>query len=92
MLATIASLRESLSGCFDSIKTEPTMSSVARVTEIIASSKKSFDDALESGVKRATKTLKNVAGAWVASQDVVVTKGKITEYRVRLKVTFVLAE
>ena len=68
------------------------MSSVARVTEIIASSKKSFDDALENGVKRATKTLKNVAGAWVASQDVVVAKGKITEYRVRLKVTFVRAE
>ena len=68
------------------------MSSVARVTEIIASSKKSFDDAIESGVKRATKTMKNVAGAWVASQDVSVAKGKITEYRVRLKVTFVLAE
>ena len=68
------------------------MASIARVTEIIASSKKSFDDALEVGVKRATKTLKNVAGAWVASQDVVVVKGKITEYRVRLKVTFVLAE
>jgi flavin-binding protein dodecin len=71
---------------------ESTMSSVARVTEIIASSKKSFDDALDSGVKRATKTLKNVAGAWVASQDVIIVKGKITEYRVRLKVTFVLAE
>ena len=68
------------------------MPSVARVTEIIASSKKSLDDALETGVRRATKTLKNVAGAWVASQDVVVAKGKITEYRVRLKVTFVLAE
>jgi flavin-binding protein dodecin len=68
------------------------MASIARVTEIIASSKKSFDDALEIGVKRATKTLKSVAGAWVASQDVVVVKGKITEYRVRLKVTFVLAE
>jgi dodecin len=65
---------------------------VARVTEIIASSKKSFDDALENGVKRAAKTLKNVAGAWVASQDVVIAKGRITEYRVRLKVTFVLAE
>jgi flavin-binding protein dodecin len=68
------------------------MASVARVTEIIASSKKSFDDAINIGVKRATKTLKNVAGAWVASQDLVVTKDKITEYRVRLKVTFVLAE
>ena len=68
------------------------MSSVARVTEIIASSKKSFDDALEIGVKRAARTLKNVAGAWVASQNVVITKGMIAEYRVRLKVTFVLAE
>jgi dodecin len=68
------------------------MSSVARVTEIIASSKKSFDDATDNGIKRAVKTLKNVAGAWVASQDVVVEKGKVVEYRVRLKVTFVLAE
>ena len=68
------------------------MSSVARVTEIIASSKKSFDDAIDVGVKRATKSLKNVAGVWVASQDLVISKGKITEYRVRLKVTFVLAE
>lgn len=73
-------------------KEEPKMSSVARVTEMIALSKKSFNDALESGVKRATKTLKNVTGAWVASQDVVIAKGRITEYRVRLKVTFVLAE
>jgi flavin-binding protein dodecin len=81
-------LRLSITG----LKGGPNMSSVARVTEIIASSKKSFDDALENGVKRATKTLKNVAGAWVASQDVVVAKGKIAEYRVRLKVTFVLAE
>jgi dodecin len=68
------------------------MSSVARVTEIIASSKKSFDDATEKGIQRAVKTLKNVAGAWVASQEVVVNKGKVVEYRVRLKVTFVLAE
>ena len=71
---------------------ERNLSSVARVTEIIASSKKSFDDAIDVGVKRATKTLKNVAGVWVASQDLVISKGKITEYRVRLKVTFVLAE
>jgi len=68
------------------------MSSVARVTEIIASSKKSFDDAVDVGVKRATKTLRNVVGASVESQDLVIAKGKITEYRVRLKVTFVLAE
>jgi dodecin len=68
------------------------MATVARVTEIIASSKKSFDDAIQVGVKRATKTLKNVAGAWVASQDLVIEKGKIAEYRVRLRVTFVLAD
>ncbi|MGD1888941.1 MAG: dodecin family protein [Cohaesibacteraceae bacterium] len=66
------------------------MSSVARVTEIIASSPKSFDDALDVGVARATKTLTGVTGAWVQDQKVVIVDGKITEYRVNLKVTFVL--
>jgi len=64
--------------------------SVARVTEIIASSKKSFDDAVSVGVKRASKTLKGVTGAWVADQKVTVKNGKIEEYRVVLKVTFIL--
>ena len=67
--------------------------SVARVTEIIASSKKSFEDAVNVGVARASKTLKNVQGAWVQDQKVVVDgKGKISEYRVSLKVTFVLKD
>ena len=66
------------------------MSSVARVTEIIASSSKSFDDAVKTGIDRACKTLDNVQGAWVQDQKVVVKKGKITEYRVGLKVTFIL--
>lgn len=66
--------------------------SIARVTEVIASSPKSFDDAVEQGVARAAKTLKNVTGAWVQDQKVVVEKGKITEYRVALKVTFVLED
>ena len=66
--------------------------SVARVTEISASSEKSFDDAVSSGVKRANKTLKNITSAWVKDQSVVVRKGKISEYRVLLKVTFVLEE
>ena len=65
---------------------------VARVTEIMSSSKKSFDDALKDGLARAAKTLDNVTGAWVADQEVVVDKGKIKEYRVRLKVTFVLRD
>lgn len=64
--------------------------SVARVTEIIASSNKSFEDAVQNGIERATKTLKNVRGAWVESQKVDVKDGKIKEYRVSLKVTFVL--
>jgi flavin-binding protein dodecin len=66
--------------------------SVARVTEIIASSNKSFEDAVKQGIDRANKTLKNVKGAWVEDQKVVVEGGKITEYRTVLKVTFVLED
>ena len=66
--------------------------SVARITELSASSRKSFDDALESGLKRATRTLKNVTSAWISSQEVLMKNGKISEYRVRMKVTFVLEE
>ena len=64
--------------------------SVARVTEIIASSPSSFDDAVKQGVERASKTLKNVKNAWVSDQKVTVTDGQVSEYRVILKVTFVL--
>ena len=63
---------------------------VAKVSEIIASSPKSFDDAIKTGVDRACKTLDNVQGAWVKDQKLVVKKGKITEYRVDLMITFVL--
>lgn len=67
--------------------------SVARVTEIISSSSKSFEDAVAEGVQRAGKTLKNVQSAWVQDQQVKVdNKGKISEYRVTLKVTFVLKD
>lgn len=66
--------------------------SVARVTEIIASSPKSFEDAVEHGIARATKTLKGVTGAWVQDQKVTVSGNKIVEYRVILKVTFVLED
>ncbi len=67
--------------------------SVARITEIKASSTKGFDDAINEGVKRAAKTLENVTSAWVASQEVKVnSQGKITEYRVLLKVTFILKD
>lgn len=66
--------------------------SVARVTEIIAASDKSFDDAVEKGIQRSNKTLKNVKGAWVEDMKVDVEDGKITAYRVVLKVTFILEE
>jgi flavin-binding protein dodecin len=66
--------------------------SVARVTEITASSKKSFQDALEKGIERANKTLKNVKGAWIQEQKVEVEDGRIVAYRVNMKVTFVLTD
>jgi flavin-binding protein dodecin len=67
--------------------------SVAKVSEIIASSPKSFDDALKVGLARAQKTLKNVKSAWVENQQVSLDgKGQILEYRVQLKITFVLED
>ena len=65
---------------------------VARVTEIIASSSKSFEDATRIGVRRACKTLNGVQGAWVESQKIVVENNKIKAYRVTLKVTFILTK
>jgi len=66
--------------------------SVAKVTEIIASSTKSFEDAVDNGIKRAGKTLKGITSAWVKDQSVRVKNSKVTEYRVNLMVTFILAE
>ena len=63
---------------------------VARVTEISSTSPKSFEDAVLQGVARATKTLRNVRGAWIKEQRVDISDGKITEYQVNLMVTFVL--
>ncbi len=64
--------------------------SVARVTEIVAESPTSFDDAVKVGVARAAKTLDNVKGAWIQDQELVLDGGSIKEYRVHLKVTFIL--
>ena len=66
--------------------------SVARVTELISASAKSFEDAVQVGVSRAVKTLKNVEGVWVDNQKCVIENGKIAEYRVNLKVTFILED
>lgn len=67
--------------------------SVARVTEIKSSSAKSFEDAVQVGVARASKTLKNIKSAWIQNQEVIVGEnGRISEYRVHLKVTFILED
>ncbi len=64
--------------------------SVARVTEISASSSEGFDDAVRTGIARASKTLDNVVSAWVQDQKAVVRDGKVVEYRVNMKVSFIL--
>ena len=64
--------------------------SVAKTTEIISSSTVSFDDAMKQGLARANQTLKNVSGAWVQDQKVKIEGGAISEYRVTMKLTFVL--
>jgi len=66
--------------------------SVAKVTEITASSEKSFDDAMKVGIKRAAKTLDKIQGAWVNEMKVVVEGDEVVEYRVNMKVTFVLKD
>jgi flavin-binding protein dodecin len=66
--------------------------SVARVTEISSTSATSFEDAINSGIARATKTLRNVSGAWVKEQSVAVKDDKIVGYQVNLMVTFVLED
>ena len=64
--------------------------SIAKITEITSSSSKSFDDAIEKGLKRTSKTLDNIEGAWIKDMKVTCKDGKIDQYRVNMKVTFVL--
>jgi flavin-binding protein dodecin len=67
--------------------------SISRTTEIKSSSALSFDDAMKKGIARAQKTLQNVRGAWIENQEILLDKkGKISEYRVQMKITFILEE
>lgn len=66
--------------------------SIARITEISSTSTKSFEDAIQSGVKRATGTLRNVRSAWVKEQQIKIDGGNIVEYQVNMMITFVLDE
>lgn len=65
---------------------------VARTTEIVAGSPDGFKAAMTASISRATKTLDQVTGAWIQDQELVIKDGKIVEYRVRMKVTFVLKD
>lgn len=64
--------------------------SIAKTIEISASSKKGFEDAIRQGVAKAAETLENITGAWVMDQSVKVSKGKVSEYEVRMRLTFIL--
>jgi flavin-binding protein dodecin len=64
--------------------------SIAKVIEISATSTKSFEDAIQQGLGRATETIEDVRGAWIKEQEIRVENGRISEYRVNMKVTFVL--
>jgi flavin-binding protein dodecin len=76
-----------------SLKIKEAPMSISRITEIKSSSTTSFDDAMKKGLARAQKTLKNVRGAWIESQEVLLDeKGKLSEYRVQLKITFILED
>ena len=66
--------------------------SVAKISEISATSAKSFEDAIQQGLTRASRTLRNIRGAWVKEQHVRVEGGKVTEYQVNMMVTFVLED
>lgn len=66
--------------------------SVAKVTEVSATSPTSFDDAVKQGIERASKSLRNITGAWVKDQNVMVENGKVSAYKVNLSVTFILED
>ena len=75
---------------FSSKKIGQAMTTVAKVIELTASSPKSIEDAIETGIKRADSTLDQIEGAWVQDIKCVVKNGKVSEWRVKLKVTFLL--
>lgn len=66
--------------------------SIAKVTEVICSSEKSFEDAIEKGITRANKTIDGITSAWVKDQSVTVKDGKVSQYRVNMAITFVLKD
>jgi dodecin len=75
---------------FHSLSKESVMASIAKVIEVIAESEQSFDDAVESALKEASKTVENIKSIWVDNMTAMVENDRITHYRVNAKVTFVV--
>lgn len=63
---------------------------IAKVVEVTSSSQKSFEDAIQTGISKVTETVKNVQGAWINEQKVIIQDNKITEYRVNLEISFLV--
>ncbi|MGE8539784.1 dodecin family protein [Acinetobacter sp. ANC 3813] len=63
---------------------------IAKIVEVNSSSSKSFEDAIQTGIAKVTETVKNVQGAWINEQKVIVKDNKISEYRVNLKISFLV--
>jgi dodecin len=76
--------------CYSDSNRKGVIMSVARISEISSTSEKSFEDAVQQGIQRATATLRNVRSAWIKEQEVQVEGNRITAYKVIMKVTFVL--
>ena len=72
------------------IKDSEKIMAIAKVVEVNSSSSKSFEDAIQTGIAKVTETVKNVQGAWINEQKVVIKDNKITEYRVNLKISFLV--
>jgi len=72
------------------IKDSEKIMAIAKVVEVNSSSTKSFEDAIQTGIAKVTETIKNVQGAWINEQKVVVKDNQITEYRVNLKISFLV--
>jgi dodecin len=83
-------LREPVLGIYPKIRKEKIMSTTAKVIELTAGSTKSIEDAVETGIRRADTTLDNIESAWVQDIKCVVKNGKVAEWRVNMKVTFLL--
>lgn len=88
--ATVAKAAAPATSKTVAIDKEVEIMSVAKIIEISSESKKSFEDAVKSGIKKASKSVKNIQGAWISEQKVLIEKGEVVGYRVTMRLTFVL--